>query len=100
MPMQTVISLLLISEHEHMDGGLCIKDLAKMLDISTAAASRNVAKLSKVGVKSSTGHGLVEAREDPMYRVRKTIHLTPKGKKVIATLGDLLYVDKAEKQWV
>jgi DNA-binding MarR family transcriptional regulator len=100
MPIQTAITLLLVSEYQDRDDGLCVKDLANLLGISTAAASRNVAKLSKVGVKSSTGHGLVEALEDPMYRVRKTVRLTKKGEHVISTLKELMHEHKTEKSRV
>ena len=94
MPLQTATTFLLVSEHSERDNGICVKDLAQLLGISSAAASRNVAKLSKVGVKSQQGHGLVEAREDPMYRVRKTVHLTPQGERVIRTLEELMNVYK------
>ena len=97
MPIQTAITLLLVKQHQDREGGLSIKDIAEMLGVSRAAASRNVSKLSVVGVKSSTGHGLVEAIEDPNYRVRKTVRLTKLGDRVTNTIQELANEYKTKK---
>lgn len=89
MQLQTVLTFFYVVKHEKDHEGISIKDLAKMLDISSAAASRNVAKLSKAGIGNSKGLGLLVAKEDPMYRVRKTVHTTSLGKRVAEDLwGD------------
>ena len=82
MQLQTVLTFLYVVKHEMDSEGISIKDLANTLGISSAAASRNVTKLSKATAGNSKGLGLLVAREDPMYRVRKTVHTTALGKRV------------------
>lgn len=86
MPVQTALAFLYTAQLQTKDDGVSIKDIGVALDMSSAAASRNVSKLTEFGVKSQGGHGLLETREDPMYRVRKNIALTAKGKRVLNTL--------------
>lgn len=90
MPVQTALAFLYTSELSEKSGGVSIKDIGAALEMSSAAASRNVSKLTEHGVKSQGGHGLLETREDPMFRVRKQIALTPKGKRVLNTLKEIL----------
>jgi DNA-binding MarR family transcriptional regulator len=90
MPMQTALTLLFVYRQQDNQNGVSIKDIANAIGMSSAAASRNVSRLSKVGVKQQLGHGLVETFEDPLFRVRKCVRITTKGKLVIETLEGLL----------
>lgn len=90
MPVQTALSFLYAAQLSEKTGGVSIKDIGIALNVSSAAASRNVSKLTEHGVKSVGGHGLLQTEEDPMYRVRKRIALTPKGKRVLATLKEIM----------
>ena len=55
-----------------------------------ASASRNVAALSKHHRHNKAGHDLVYSYENPAKRIEKFIELTPKGKRVINSLEDLV----------
>lgn len=90
MPVQTVLSFLYTAALTDKPEGVSIKDIGAALEVSSAAASRNVSKLTEFGVKSQGGHGLLETQEDPMFRVRKRIALTPKGKRVLSTLLEII----------
>lgn len=90
MPVQTVLSFLYTASLADKTDGVSIKDIGEALDVSSAAASRNISKLTEFGVKSQGGHGLLETVEDPMFRVRKRITLTPKGKRVLQTLQETI----------
>jgi DNA-binding MarR family transcriptional regulator len=97
MPMQTALALLFVHRMEEDGQDVYIKDVGAMLGMSTAAASRNISKLCKVGVKGSTGHGLVETFEDVQFRVRKHVRITPKGQRVVNTLKEILDEYKTSK---
>lgn len=57
---------------------------------SQAAVSRNIAMLG-IGKKyGEQGAGLVEAFEDPEYRRRKLVRLTPRGRKVLGEVVDII----------
>lgn len=86
MPVQTVLTFLYTARLSGKSDGVSIKDIGTALEVSSAAASRNVSKLTEHGVKSQGGHGLLKTAEDPMFRVRKRIELTPKGKRVLETI--------------
>lgn len=90
MPMQTALTLITVAKNQQKQNGVSIKELSDILGISGAAASRNVSKLSTVGVKQQKGLALVESYEDPMYRVRKCVKLTPHGKRIIQSLEEIL----------
>ena len=90
MPMQTAMTLILTSRHQDKDGGVSIKDLANLLGVSTAAASRNVAKLSKYGNKAKQGLNLVETFEDPQFRVRKYVRITAQGNRVLNAIKEII----------
>lgn len=90
MPVQTALTFLLVAKYQTKRDGFSVKDVATMLGVSTAAASRNVSKLTEHGVKSVGGHGLVTTAEDPLFRVRKLINLTPKGERVMRSLEELI----------
>jgi DNA-binding MarR family transcriptional regulator len=65
-------------------------DIEAATGLSQAAVSRNVAKLGAGISIKEPGAGLVEAYEDPEYRRRKLVKLTPRGKSVITELNNLL----------
>jgi DNA-binding MarR family transcriptional regulator len=88
MPMQMASVFLRVA----MQPGITIKELMTLEDISQSSASRNVAALSDWNRAHKPGHGLIKAVEDPYERRRKIVDLTPKGKRVAATMNDLLAV--------
>ena len=90
MPMQTALSLVSVYMYQNNTNGLSIKELSQILGVSTAAASRNISKLSKIGAKNQqNGLNLVETTEDPNYRVRKCVRITPNGARIIKALEDI-----------
>jgi len=66
-----------------------VMELAKLGNVSDASASRCVALLGR-GLRAYPGSKLIETREDPMNYSRKLVHLTPKGERLMAALGDAL----------
>jgi DNA-binding MarR family transcriptional regulator len=90
MPMQTAMTLILTSRHQDKQDGLSIKDLAEMLGVSTASASRNVAKLTQHGTKSRDGLQLIESFEDPVFRVRKCVRITARGNRFLNSLKEII----------
>ncbi len=65
-----------------------MQDLEDALGVSQAAVSRNVTLLS-IGGARLPAPNLIEAFEDPEYRRRKYVRLTPKGRKLADQLADL-----------
>ncbi|GBL46900.1 hypothetical protein SFMTTN_2727 [Sulfuriferula multivorans] len=65
-------------------------ELESAVGVSQATISRNVAKLGDGVTFKEKGAGLVEAYEDPKYRRRKLVKLTPKGRRVVDELYILL----------
>lgn len=60
--------------------------LGEALGMSEASVSRNLALLSGGRSASLPGPGLIQGREDPAYRRRKLVSLTPKGRAFLAQL--------------
>ena len=58
----------------------------KMMNMTQASMSRNVAALSPWHRHGKKGHELLLAQEDPEERRRKIIRLTPKGEKFMLRL--------------
>jgi len=82
--LQRLLILLNVSLHE----GLSQKELLARLDAtSITALSRNLADLSAWTSRKQPGPGLLELRVDPMNLRRKTIHLTPRGRAMLAGLA-------------
>ena len=93
MQAQTMMAFLYISRMQ--DSNVTVRDVGEYLGITSASASRNIAALSKWHRHGKPGHDLVEAYENPARRIEKFIRLTPKGKRVAQTLGDLYDVGKS-----
>jgi DNA-binding MarR family transcriptional regulator len=66
-----------------------MQDLQEMLGLSQASVSRNVALLS-IGSVTNPGPKLIEAFEDPEYRRRKHVRLTPRGRKLMEEIRDIM----------
>lgn len=82
--LQRLLILLNVSLHE----GLSQKELLARLDAtSITALSRNLADLSAWTSRKQPGPGLLELRLDPMNLRRKTVHLTPRGRELLAALA-------------
>lgn len=95
MQAQTMMAFLYISRMYQGETPVTVRDVGEYLGITSASASRNVAALSKWHRHGKPGHDLVEAYENPARRIEKFIRLTPKGKRVAKTLGDLFNVSKS-----
>ena len=54
-------------------------DLSDLTGLAQSSVSRNVAKLAQGMSPSEPGYGLIEAFEDPYYRKRKLVRVTPRG---------------------
>ena len=66
--------------------GITIRELALLLGMSGATASRNVAMLGEKHRAGGPGLGLVVPRPDPADSRMKRVHLTPKGRTLAETL--------------
>ena len=90
MQAQTMMALLLVAKGDELDSPLTVKEIGEKLGVTSASASRNIAVLSKWNRHDRKGHDLVEAYENPKRRVEKFVKLTPKGKRVVATLERII----------
>jgi len=86
LQVQTVSTLL----HIAMNRELPMQDLERRTGLSQAAVSRNVARLGGGLSISAPGLGLIEAYEDPAYRRRKLVRLTPRGAAFARELSEAL----------
>jgi DNA-binding MarR family transcriptional regulator len=81
------VPMLLTFLHVANSGEIGMAALEDLTGVSQAAVSRNVAKLSQGITLKEPGLGLVEAFEDPTWRRRKIVRLTPRGAALIAELA-------------
>ena len=65
-------------------------EIAEELGLSQSTVSRNVAYLGDWNRHREKGHQLVEAFEDPSERRRKLVRLTPKGKRFVTSLANIV----------
>lgn len=89
LPVQTLQILLIVSQYP----GIGMTELGKLLELSPASISRNVAELSEQSwikkpgpngrMTPQSGLGLLRADEDPYNRRFKMVTLTAKGLHVI-----------------
>ncbi len=85
MPLQQVIMLLQVINR----GEATMDELMKAAGIAQSAVSRNVALLGPGVNPKEPGYRLIEAAEDPYYRRRKLVTLTPLGQALKADLEKL-----------
>ena len=81
IPMQQVLTF----AHVAHRGEIPMQELMDLTGVSQSSVSRNVEKLAS-GKPRDPGYGLLEAFEDPYYRKRKIVRLTPRGKELVAAL--------------
>tara|TARA_R100000353_G_scaffold174548_1_gene142735 strand:- start:414 stop:794 length:381 start_codon:yes stop_codon:yes gene_type:complete len=88
LPCQTLATFLYIASHDD-----CTKvDLERALEFSTASGSRNTDWLSgKHRILDRQGLGLIVKSRDPTNKRRLLLQLTPKGKRLVQTIKDILY---------
>lgn len=68
----------------YFNEGMSQRELLDKLDsTSIPTLSRNLADLSALTTRKTTGPGLLELRTDPMNLRVKRVHLTPKGRGLI-----------------
>ena len=84
MGMQQAATLFFIASHPKCHQ----QDMEKALGFSQSSASRNVASLSKMHRLGKPGLDLVTSMEDPAWRRRKILNLTPKGARVVNNVLD------------
>ena len=75
----TVSILFLVAEKENIP----MKDIEPVMNLSQSAVSRHIERLS-IDLQ------LVSAKEDPEYRKRKLVALTPQGRKLVAAVEAIL----------
>lgn len=70
-----------------------MQDLIELVGVSQSSVSRHIDRLAR-GRPREPGFGLVEAYEDPDYRKRKLVRLTPRGQALVVEL------DKASAKYL
>ncbi|MDK1386301.1 winged helix DNA-binding protein [Sinorhizobium sp. 8-89] len=70
--------------------GITMKELIQATGLASSSVSRNVAALSGTHRGGQPGHNLLRSYEDATDRRIKRVELTPKGRRVYATLVDIL----------
>ena len=86
VPAQTILTFLMICQ----DPDLTVVQLAERLGVSQSSASRNVAFLTDMHRLKKPGLGLVEKRINPLNERTKVLSLTPRGRRMLQTLEDLM----------
>ena len=84
MPLQQLSILLCVMERGEVPMG----DLPKVAGVEQSSVSRNVAILGPGLNLKDRGYDLLEAYEDPMYRRRKLVKLSPRGMALKKEIGD------------
>lgn len=93
LPLQQVMLLLAIAEEPQ---GITQPTLAKKLDWPQGTVSRNVKKLSVYLEQNpgqpakKKGYDLVEQRPDLSDRKTNIVYLTPKGKRILKEISDVI----------
>lgn len=78
MQMQTAASFVYVANN---DGKATLKELATLLGVSQATASRSILVYRKEAKPGVPGFDFIDYQEDPNDRKRKLLYLTPKGKR-------------------
>lgn len=93
MPMGQAVSLLLIASGETREGGgLTVTDLSEKGDFALSSASRYMKALGKKDRHGRAGEEVVSDARDPMDERRKVLRLTPKGRRVVDKIQQLIGV--------
>lgn len=88
LPLQQIMILLHVA---NVSEAMPMADLVQLTGVEQSSVSRNVALLgSGLPIERKKGYGLVEAYEDPMYRRRKLVALTPRGQMLQKDLATIL----------
>lgn len=85
-PIQQALILLALADSS---GPLAMQELQAFARVSQASTSRNCAALSAWVRSGVPGYGLVESYDDPEYRRRKLVRLTPAGEVLRKKLKEL-----------
>lgn len=70
--------------------GQTVGELATKLGMSHSSISRSAALLSKTHRNGSPGHDLVEGYENPLNASSVCLRLTPKGRRVAASVSTII----------
>lgn len=73
-----------------MKDGCRTKEVCDFLGIAQSTGSSILALLGPWRKYQVAGMNFIDMKEDPMDRRKKTIHLTPKGKKVTNRLTEIM----------
>lgn len=90
IPSQQLLILAAVAERPDLP----MAELQKVTGMVQSSVSRNVAKLGLGESPRDPGYGLIEAFEDPYYRKRKLVRLTPRGHEVVKAM------EKAVVRWL
>jgi DNA-binding MarR family transcriptional regulator len=82
LQMQQILTFLAVADVSEIPQA----DLEKLTGVGQSSVSRNVAKLGPGASPREPGYLLMEAYEDPEYRKRKLVRLTPRGKELVKEL--------------
>ena len=82
MPAQTLAVLLEVVNNP----GITMKDLETKMELSTAATSRIISRLSQWEKHEVPGHNFVEARKNPLDRRYMVVEPTAKGMAFVRRL--------------
>ena len=87
IPAQVIATFLYVASHDD-----CSKvDLEKALAFSNASGSRNTDWLSAFHRLNKPGLGLIIKYRDPTNRRKQVLQLSPKGRKLVQELKQILY---------
>ena len=90
IPAQVIATFLYVASHDD-----CSKvDLEKALSFSSASGSRNTDWLSAFHRLNKPGLGLIIKYRDPNNRRRQVLQLSPKGRKLVQELKEILYPEE------
>lgn len=81
--MLTLLQVMLASE-------IPMSELEKLTGVSQAAVSRTITRLASGAAPTFDGARVLEAYENPYYRKRKLVKLTPRGETLKAALVEAL----------
>ena len=93
MPMGQAVSFLLIAGGETKEGGgITITELSERGEFALSSSSRYVKALGTKDRRGEPGQEVVSAPRDPLDERRKVLRLTPKGRRVLEKIEQLIGV--------